>query len=36
MPHESQSEIFIRLLGDAVKADRLVRTSNKASQLKDK
>ncbi|HEY9021319.1 MAG: hypothetical protein QUV10_10535 [Paracoccaceae bacterium] len=36
MPHESQSEIFIRLLGDAVQADRLVRTSNKASQLKDK
>lgn len=36
MPHESQSEIFIRLLGDAVRADRLIRKSNKASQFKNK
>jgi hypothetical protein len=27
MPQENKSEIFIRLLGDAVQADRLIRKS---------
>lgn len=28
MPQENQSEIFIRLLGDALQADRLLRRSS--------
>lgn len=35
MPQENQSEIFIRLLADALQADRLTRKASKSRNYKD-
>jgi hypothetical protein len=36
MPQENQSELFIRLLGDAVQADRLSRKSATSRRHRDR